>query len=309
MKHIVAGLMAAALLGGCGGGGSSNPFDNRGEDDDTPTPPPAGSIVPAEIAQDVTGVAFDPVTQTLTVEGLSFDGTTDPVTYNRAAALDVPGYQAYTIQQDGASRHSTAFAAQSQTSGAVTAGVAATGGPRNRFFTGAFFERTGSYTQPTSGEVVYTGRYVGITNLDSQGGDLLPPPAGLAPELIPTQAASTQGDVVLRANFGDRQIEGNIINRRLSETPGGVVIDLPSLVLINAEITEGGTFSGTVEYDQSAFPADRVTGTSIGSSAGVFGGTGATEVAGGIKLNEFDGPGNPLGLNNELETGIFVLDR
>ncbi|MBQ0749604.1 MAG: transferrin-binding protein-like solute binding protein [Roseovarius sp.] len=307
MKHIVAGLMAAALLGGCGGG-SSNPFDNPGEDDGT-TPPPTDTSVPTDIAQDVSRVQFDPATQTLTVEGLSFDGTTDPVTYNRAAALDVPGYQAYTIQQDGASRHSTAFAAQSQTSGSVTAGVAATGGPRNRFFIGAVFERTGTYTQPTTGEVVYTGRYVGLTNLDSQGGDLLPPPAGVSPELIPTQAASTQGDVVLRANFGDRQVEGNIINRRISETPGGVVINLPSLVLINAAITEGGTFSGTIEYDQSAFPDDRVTGTSIGSSAGIFGGTGATEVAGAIKINEFDGPGNPLGLTNELETGIFVLDR
>ena len=308
MKHIVAGLMAAALLGGCGGGGSSNPFDNPGEDDGT-TAPPTDTTVPTEISQDVTRVEFDPATQTLTVEGLTFDGTTDPVTYNRAVALDVPGYQAYSIQQDGASRHSTAFAAQSQTSGAVTAGVDATGGPRNRLFTGAVFERTGSYTQPTTGEVVYTGRYVGLTNLDSQGGDLLPPPVGLAPELIPTQAASTQGDVVLRANFGDRAVEGNIINRRISETPGGVVINLPSLVLINTQITEGGTFSGTVEYDQTGFPADRVTGTSIGSSAGIFGGIDATEVAGAIKLNEFDGPGNPLGLTNESETGIFVLDR
>lgn len=308
MKHIVAGLMAAALLGGCAGG-SSNPFDNRGEDDDEVTPPPTENTVPAEIAQDVSRVQFDPTTQTLTVEGLSFDGTTDPVTYRRAAAFDVPGYEAYTIQQNAGSRHATAFAGQSQTSGAVSAGVAATGGPRNRFFTGAFFERTGTYTQPSSGEVVYTGRYVGLTNLDSPGGDLLAPPAGLAPELVPTQAAATQGDVVLRANFGDRQIEGNIINRRLSDAPGGTVITLPSLVLINAEITESGTFSGSVEYDQSNFPDDRVTGTSIGSSAGIFGGTEATEVAGAIKLNEFDGPGNPLGLTNELETGIFVLDR
>jgi hypothetical protein len=308
MKHIVAGLMAAALLGGCGGGGSSNPFDNPGEDDGT-TAPPTDTTVPTEISQDVTRIEFDPGTQTLTVEGLTFDGTTDPVTYNRAVALDVPGYQAYTIQQNGAARHSTAFAAQSQTSGAVTAGVAATGGPRNRFFTGAVFERTGTYTQPTTGEVVYTGRYVGLTNLDSQGGDLLPPPAGLADELIPTQAASTQGDVVLRANFGDRAVEGNIINRRISEAPGGVVINLPSLVLINTQITADGTFSGTVEYDQAAFPGERVTGTSIGSSAGIFGGVGATEVAGAIKLNQFDGPGDPLGLTNELETGIFVLDR
>lgn len=309
MKHIVAGLMAAALLGGCGGGGSSNPFDTNGEDDSTTTPPPPDTTVPTDILQDVSRVQFDPASQTLIVEGLSFDGTTDPVTYNRAAALDVPGYQAYSIQQNAAARHATAFAGQSQTSGAVTAGVAATGGPRNRFFNGAFFERNGTYTQPTTGEVVYTGRYVGLTNLDAQGFDLLPPPAGLAPELIPTQAASTQGDVVLRANFGDRQVEGNIINRRISETPGGVVINLPSLVLINAEITQGGTFSGTVEYDQSGFPGERVTGTSIGSSAGIFGGTGATEVAGAIRLNEFDGPGNPLSLTNELETGIFVLDR
>lgn len=139
-------------------------------------------------------VTFDSATQTLSVEGLSFDGSTSIVTYNRRPLMDVAGYQAYTIQQDGTSRHATAFGGQSTTSGTVTAGVAATGGPRNRFFKGAFFERTGDYT-PTTGEVVYTGRYVGLTNLDNAGGDLIAPPTGLAPELVPTQAEAVQGDI------------------------------------------------------------------------------------------------------------------
>jgi len=218
--------------------------------------------------------------------------------------MDVAGYQAYTIQQDGTSRHATAFGGQSATSGAVTAGVAATGGPRNRFFTGAFFERTGTYTLAT-GEVVYTGRYVGLTNLDNAGGDLIAPPAGLAPELVPTQAAAVQGDVALRANFADSLVEGNIFNRSRVEagTP------LPSIVLVSTGIETDGTFDGSVEYDLRDPSSGATTPTVVGSYGGIFGGTGATEVAGAVTLSEFDGVGNPLGLENELETGIFVLDR
>ena len=301
MKRITATLLIPFWLASCGGG--SNPFEDTGTGTGTGTGPAGSTEVPASLANDVSRITFDPSAGTLSVEGLSFDGSTDPVVYNRRAGMDVTGYQAYTIQQDGAARHSTAFAGQN---GSVTAGVAATGGPRNRFFSGAFFERTGNYT-PATGEVVYTGTYVGLTNLDNSGGDLLPFP-GVDPELEPSQAAAVSGDVNVRANFANRLVEGNIFNRQLVET--GTV--LPSIVLISTEITDAGSFSGTIEYDSSdpLIGGASVVGTSIGESGGIFGGTAATELAGIIKLTEFDGPtDNVLGLETELETGVFVLNR
>lgn len=62
-----------------------------------------------------------------------------------------------------------------------------------------------------------------------------------------------------------------------------------------------------MEYDQREFPGEALS--SIGEFGGLFGGTGATEVAGAVSLSEFDGVGDPLGLSTKLETGIFVLDR
>ena len=77
---------------------------------------------------------------------------------------------------------------------------------------------------------------------------------------------------------------------------------LPDLALIATDIATDGSFTGVIEYDG-------VVGNSIGEYAGIFGGPGAEGVAGGIRLTEFDGPGNPLGLDGEEEYGVFVLDQ
>jgi hypothetical protein len=187
--------------------------------------------------------------------------------------------------------------------------VTVSGGPRNRFFAGGYYERDGDYDPPegtgTSGMVSYAGTYAALTNGNGDGGDLAPVPAGTAPELVPTEAAELRGDIFLQADFADNAVEGNIINRQLVDSGTA----LPSVVLVRSGITDTGTFEGSVEYEQRDFPNDNVTGSAIGSYGGTFGGTDASGVAGLVKLEEFDGPNDDLGFENEVEHGVFVLDQ
>ncbi|SHK99411.1 hypothetical protein SAMN05444414_103217 [Roseovarius marisflavi] len=320
MKHLVASLAAAALLGGCGSG--SNPFEGQSgtdtgtgtgtvTDPDAPVTTTTPVTVSAVLAGNVQSISFDPGTQTLSIDGLNLDEVPVTATYRRRPGLDQPGYLAFTAQDDPLDRHFTAFAAQSNNSGSVRAGVVGSSGPRNRFFAGTFFERDGDYTPPdvtsTTGLVSYAGSYVGVTNRGSTtGSDLLPVPAGTPDELLVSQISRTvTGQVFLNADFADNSVEGNIFGRSIAESGQ----ELPSLVLVASEIAANGTFNGTVEYDLRDPRSAADVPTPNGSYGGVFGGPGADGVAGAINLTDFDGVGDPLGFENELETGIFVLDQ
>lgn len=314
MKHFVAGLMAAALLGGCGGG--SNPFEpdpvvEDGTDTDPDTVTATTPVtVPAGLAGNVQDISFDAAAGTISVSGLSLDEVPVTATYRRRPGLDRPGYLAFTAQDDPLDRHFTAYVAQSNNSGAVRAGVIGSPGPRNRAFSGGFFERDGGYTPPevseTTGLVSYAGNYVGVTNGgDPAGGDLLPVPAGTPDELLVSQALTVTGQVFINADFADNNVEGNIFGRSIVETGQ----DLPSLVLVSSQIAANGTFNGGVEYDLGDPRSNSDSATPAGSYGGVFGGPNAEGVAGVVSLTEFDGVGNPLGFENELERGIFVLDQ
>lgn len=310
MARLLMLLLVLTLAAGCGSDGT-NPFDRDDPaDPGDPGEPPTGDI-PETVAGDVTRVSYDPAQNTIVVEGLTLDEVPFSAVYTRAPALEanVPGYQVYTAQSDALDRHSTAFAGQANNSGAVRAGVVVTGGPRNRYFGGTYYERDGAYdppdVSPTDGLVTYTGRYAGLTNLDGSGEDLLPVPPGTPPELVPTQAAEVTGDVFMNADFADNSIEGNIINRQLE---GGLT--LPSLVLISGEIASNGTFFGDVEFDSTdPLSGPNPVGSDIGDYGGIIGGPDGEGLAGGIFLGQFDGLSNQLGIENEEEYGIFVLDR
>ena len=306
MARLLMLLLVLTLAAGCDSDGT-NPFDR-----DDPTDPgdpgdqPSGDI-PETLAGDVTRVSYDPAQNTIVVEGLTLDDVPFSAVYTRAPALEanVPGYQVYTAQDDPLDRHSTAFAGQANNSGAVRAGVVVTGGPRNRYFGGTFYERDGSFVPPAGGQVTYTGRYAGLTNLDGSTEDLLPVPPGTPPELVPDQAAEVTGDVFMNADFADNSIEGNIINRQLEGST-----TLPSLVLVSSEIASNGTFFGDVEFESSdPLSGPNPVGSDIGDYGGIIGGPDGEGLAGGIFLGEFDGLGDQLGIEDEEEYGIFVLDR
>ncbi|MEM6480290.1 MAG: thymidylate synthase [Pseudomonadota bacterium] len=316
MKRIVASFMLPAFLLACGSG--SNPFDQGpaagAPDDAPPTAPPAG--IPTSISNDLTQVTFDPATNTLIVDSLTLDNVPLRSVYTRRPGLDRNGYAAFTTQNDALDRHSTSYFGQSNNDQSVRAGVAVTGGPRNRFFGGAFYERDGAYSPPpvtpTTGLVSYAGNYVGLINIDfiDRGGprdDLIVPPGTTPLELIPGQAITIEGRAFINADFADNAIEGNIFDRSFVDGPAAGTV-LPSLVLISTDIGTDGSFAGTVEYDSVSEGPDAV-GTPIGDWGGILGGPNASGLAGAISLREFDGLNNPLGLEGEEEFGIFVLDQ
>ncbi|MCR9146271.1 MAG: thymidylate synthase [Rhodobacteraceae bacterium] len=331
MNRIVASLVLPAFLLACGGG--SNPFEPapeppaEGEGEGEEETPEEGGI-PDALANNVTKLVFDPVAQTLTVEGVNFDEVPFTATYTRSAAFDRNGYQAFTAQNDPLDRHNTAFGKQTNNEANVRAGVALSGGPRNRFFGGGYYDRDGAYTPPEvapdSGLVSYSGSYVGLVNIGfrddgpTSQDDLLDVPPGTAGELLPSQAGITEGKVFVNADFADASVEGNIYDRRLVDptngqtaiAPDGRPLLLPSVVMVSTPISDDGTFEGQMEYDQRhPLITTPVIGTKIGDFGGIFGGTDASGVAGIVKLDEFDGPNNPYGLESEIEYGVFVLDQ
>ena len=334
MNRFVASLVLPAFLLACGGG--SNPFEGEAT---TPPPdgggqgvtPPEEPGIPEVLSNNVTRLSFDPAAQTLTVEGVGLDEVPFTATYRRRAGLDRNGYQAFTAQDDRLDRHSSAFGKQSGNGADVRAGVVLSGGPRNRFFGGGYYERDGEYTPPDvtpdSGLVSYSGSYVGLVNIGFREGtrdpvtgtwedganigDLQPVPDGTPLELVPDQAGIIDGKILINADFADATVEGNIYDRELiNPATGQRVFELPSVVLIDAPIDDDGNFTGTVEYEQrDPSITTNVIGNRIGDYGGTFGGENASGVAGIVKLDEFDGPNDPLGLENEEEYGVFVLDQ
>lgn len=342
MNRFVASFMLPAFLLACGGG--SNPFDpatgattggstggTTGGTTGGGTPTGATSGIPAALANNVTSLTFDPASLNLTVEGVNFDDSTFTAIYSRASSLDRNGYQAYTAQDGALDRHFTGFSRQSTDDG-VRGGVILSGGPRNAVFGGAYYEQNGDYT-PATGLVTYTGSYVGLVNIGFRDGtvangnewtdgvnigDLQGVPSGTAVELVPDQAGIIEAQISIEADFGSSpSVEGNIFNRRLinpttgqrvTQTDGSPLV-LPSLVFVSTAVDDNGTFAGNVEYDQRSVPGEDVIGTKIGDFGGTFGGQNASGVAGAVKLDEFDGPNDPAGLESEEEYGVFVLDQ
>lgn len=293
------------MLAACSG---SNPFEDSGGTDPGPTPVDPDNTAPAAVRGDLDSVTFDPTAQTLIVSGVGLENTDFSATYTRAPALDVTNgagvfYQAYTTQSDPLDRPAIAFARQ--TLGGVRGVVAVTGGQFNRYFGGAAFSRTGAFDPPpvndqNQGLVSYAGQYVGLTNIQT-GNPLLPPAPGTDPAVTPGAPIIVDGEVFLNVDFADNRVNGVVYNRDFRGNAG--VFTLPDVVLIATDIASDGQFAGErVEYDG-------IITLDIGDYAGIFGGTDASGVAGGLRLTEFDGQGNPSGFDGEEEYGIFVLDK
>lgn len=290
MKRFGLSVAALAVMSACG----SDPVFNTDDGDDgggTPTPEPT---IPEDIAGNITGITYDPVNQTLTVTGAGLDDVAFEDVYTRKPALDVPGYEAYTAQDGSLNRHFTAFVRELDgTYGAVVG----SGGQFATVIQGVNYGRSGTYTAPATtpngGVVTYAGNYAGVINGNGSGEDLLPVAPGTNPTLLPGQVAEVVGSVLINAGFGDvqNQVDGVVYNRRIRDTG----VDVQNLFLTPTAIAEDGSFTNTVILTDLS---------TVGSYAGIFGGTDASAVAGGINVS-----GHIESFENEIEYGVFVLGQ
>ena len=295
--------MSVALLAALAACGDGNPFDTPAGGG-APGEIPDGSTngIPEALAGNLQSASYNPAAGTLQLELTSLDAGPRVASYVRTPGLDIGNYQAFTFQDDPLDRHFTALVAEStDPTNSVQAGAVSDGGQFNRFFSGAFYQRTGAYDPPggvanPSGLVSYAGNYAGVTNLDAPGGpNLLPPPGGASASVLPAQSARTAGQIFLNVDFADDSVNGNVSGRTLVDTATA----LPTIVLVEGNIAADGTFLGNVEYDGDPT-------RSIGSFGGVFGGTDAAAVGGVISLDQFfDDAG--IANNAERERGVFVL--
>lgn len=294
MKPIVIAAVALALLAGCDG---TQPFDFNVPpvpvDPLTPEEQEEQAAIAASIAGDVDGGSSNSGLSSLTVR-ITLDTTPVDAVYFRNAALDIPGYTAFSVQEDPLDRMFIGLVARAP---GVEGIAAMDGGQFTKFFGGTTFRQVGAYSphdpsQPDNGLVSYAGTYAGLSNNPIYASsELLPVPPGTDPAIIPAQATRVTGQIFINADFADNAVNGAVYDRTEWDTGAA----LPDIFLIPTGIAADGRFQGVVQD---------VEQDGIGNYGGTFGGTGASGIAGGIHIEDYLD-----GVENEEEFGIFVLTQ
>jgi len=315
MSRISTALALITLVAGCD---SANPFQNptANAPGNAPVINPGGEVtttgIPADLANDLRSVAYNPATGTLSVDMAALDRSDTDIplsAYTPNPALETPamtaqGYRVFSYQDDALDRMFVAIVAQSN-DGSVVGAAVMDGGQFTRFFSGGFYATDGEYTPGNpvndTGLVSYAGLYTGLSNLDSDDAGLLPLPAGTSTAIRPSQPSQITGSIFVNADFQDNTINGAIYDRSFVNLNPGLLASLGTsalgdVFLIPTAITDAGTFFGTAE--------NRAQET-IGSFGGTFGGLEAAGVAGTTAL---DGDWIP-NIENEVEFGVFVLTQ
>ena len=298
-------LLILALAGGLAACGDGQPFEFGGEVVD-PGEDNSGSTneVPEAIARNLDLVSGSAGDASVTVQVTGLDGPAVPVSFARNANLDVPGYLAYTYQDDRLDRFFVAMV-QNSADGAMLGSAVISGGQFNEYYGGTYYERITGYT-PETGQVSYAGSYVGLTNLNLRGDQLIAVLPGDDPAVWPLQPFIISADIFINANFDEptRIANGAIYNRIIVDTDliaangnqpsaDGELLDL---ALTQAAIDADGNFTGQVVLP------DR---TVVGTYSGQFGGLNGSSVSGGLFL---DGDWWDAA-DNENEIGLFVLNQ
>ena len=303
MYRYAAASVVFAMLAGCQG---ENPlyFNDPEEVVEETTEETVEEETPIDLSDlenNLTTAVYDPDTETLYVDMYALDrvGEDYPLEqYIRTESLDVPGYAAYTYQDDALDRFFVALCGQSPY-GTAQGAVVADGGQFGEYFGGTQMFAIEAYTGgPEVGLVSYAGTYAGITNLGYRGDEIMeiPTPPGDVSSLTTMQPAVVQGEVFLNADFGDNAVNGAIYNRQIVNVTGQPATDLEDIYLQVGIIDENGAFYGTTSFGD--------TDQDNGVYGGVFAGTNATGVAGAVLLNDFDED-----RDQEQEYGIFVLTQ
>lgn len=274
--------------GGGGGGGSS-------------------ATVPAEIAVNLRSIVYNPRgSGTLKVDMDGLTASPQTATFVRNKALDVNGYRAFTYQETGLQRTHLALVSDNFRK-TLRAGVVSDGGQFNRHFGGGTFARIAAYSAPPvragveTGEFSYAGSYAGVFVSGNASNPSLP--SGLTPY----KPLRVQGTALINANFANDLVNGGVSNRWLLDDAGNrvdmnddnkITVDdqLAQITFPSTEIDKDGKFLGDVEFFGEP-------GTVIGKVGGLFGGRGATDIAGAIVINPIEGE------TGIWEYGVFNLPR
>ena len=312
MQKSILTFALLTALAACGGSGT-NPFQRAEVDTGTGTDETSSQF--SNLNNNLNQVSFNPTNETLEVDIYALDGpnTGGPlVEYVRTPDLDVPGFFAYTYQDDPLDRHFTAFVAQDSAQ-TVQGVVVGDGGQFHAYFAGAMFTALEDFTHPGSsnfetenGIVTYQGQYAAVTNMASDGQQLLVIPDGydVIPIMIPRQTLTITGDVFVNVSFEDNAINGTIKNRTFSNLPKDQEsyaaiqgdITLGNLVLYATTIDENGEFVGSVLDDQQG---------TLGEYGSLIGGSQAQGIAGGTSVTI----GDYIGVVGAQEHGVFVLNQ
>lgn len=314
MNHTITAAVLCVLLSGCSSG---NPFDDAAtaaaEAEEEAVEPTEEeqlteeeeAVIDEELADSLDSFTYDPDNETLTITGVPTDDGVFNGVYSRRAALDRVGYEAYTAQDGSLDPHVTAYVRDIRGTQGV---VVFTGNQFEQTFKGSAYNNT-SYSAPVvsasvqdGGLVTYAGTYVGLLNIAGTDEDLLAVADGTPASALSEQATEATGDVVITGDFQDNSVTGVIYNRVLADFNSAVELEpgtddplaLDDIALDSAAIGDDGSFLGSATIKNSV----------IGSYGGIFGGQGATEVAGVISVS-----GHIPESDDEIEAGVFVLSQ
>ncbi len=301
MKRTAIALTCAAVfLSACSG---TPPFG--GTTTDTGGDPGNGvAPIPEELAGSVQSFTYNPDAQTLSVVGVPFDDGPFTGVYRRRASLDQAGYEAYTAQDGSLDRHTTAFVREIN---GTRAAVIVTGVQFEQVFGGIAYSNT-SYSAPVApgseedgGLVSYAGTYVGLLNGAGSNEDVTPVTGGQPGQEVTAQAAETRGQVLITADFSDAQVAGIIYDRVVVDYDNDSEVIVPNAS--NPMQVNDIAFDATaIQTDGTFFGNASVGNSVVGEYGGIFGGEGATEVAGGIHVSDHIDQ-----FSEEIEWGTFVL--
>ncbi|ASM71608.1 MULTISPECIES: hypothetical protein [Roseobacteraceae] len=297
MTRLLSGIAVLALVAACGDG---NPFSGTPTDTDGDT---TSGAIPETLASDLDSFSYNPTTGTLTVTGVGLDEDALESVYRRAPGLDVPGYVAFTAQDDPLDQHATAYVHDIN---GTRAGIVVTGGQFGTYNGGGAYARDGAYSPhvvtPDSGEVTYAGDYVGLTNLPSDRTDIAVVPPGTDDALIPAQSAKVTGKIFFNVDFSDNTLKGAIYDRELDLDdsllpPGDTVLEVADIEFDPTTIDSDGTYFGDVRMRDGT--------TDIGDYGGIFGGVESEAMAGVVFMEDH----LVTSTTAENEYGVWVLGK
>ena len=277
MKLHIAVMGSFLALAACGGSGATLIGGGTGDDDTTGGigggtdvdggggGGSAGDTCAGDYicSGDVVAVRYNETADVLSITGTPFDETPLAGTYVRAPSADVPGFLAYTNNDDLAFDLYIAYHKTSP-GGEVSVGSTGIEGYRGFGYSGTFIEINDPAGIPGEALVQFEGQSAGLIAFDNNG------------TLLQSWA-----NVILQVDTTDNYAKGFIVDRNWRDPLTGETGTLTGMVLNDTTIS-GTKFSGSANSYNAGetIESGTYTGYFVGDSdivAGKFTGTGTAD--------------------------------